>query len=93
MMTKTTTSMNERQPSPVTNANVVPNRGAIGVDVSTFGDSNQLVSGYNTTNLSVSSLQETTASTATFAQQVCYVSKIMVLYQMNPDNGRISCSF
>ena len=93
MMTKTTTSMNERQPSPVTNDNVVPNRGAIGVDVSTFGDSNQLVSGYNTTNLSVSSLQETTASTATFAQQVCYVSKIMVLYQMNPENGRISCSF
>jgi len=93
MMSPSTTALNERQPNVMTTTEEVPNRGVIGVDVSTFGDSNQLVSGYNTTNLSISSLQETSASPATFSQQVCYISKIMVLYQMNPENGRISCSF
>jgi hypothetical protein len=84
------TILNQRQGNTYTTQNP---RGVIGVDVTTFGDSNRVIGGYDTTNLSVTSLQDITNATATFNQQVCYVSKIMVLYQMNPDDGRISCSF
>jgi hypothetical protein len=84
------TVLNQRQATAYTTQNP---RGVIGVDVTTFGDSNRVIGGYDTTNLTVTSLQDIVASGATFNQQVCYVSKIMVLYQMNPDDGRISCSF
>ena len=98
-MDSNATILNERQPvdgrAAVTGTELKP-RGVVGIAVGTFdagGEHN--ISGIDTTNLTVSSLQgyKAGAITATHAQHQCLVSTITVAYQIDPSDGRMACSF
>jgi hypothetical protein len=99
-MDSNATVLNDRQladgrPS-VTGSDLIQ-RGVVGIAVGTFdagGEHN--ISGIDTTNLTVSSLQgykNNAAKTATLVQHQVLVSSITVAYMINPADGRMSTSF
>ena len=98
-MDSNATILNQRQPAdgrPSKTLNELQPRGVVGIAVGTFdagGEHN--ISGIDTTNLTVSSLQGHKAGsiTATLPQHQCLVSSITVAYQIDPSDGRMACSF
>lgn len=82
-------------------------RGVVGVVTGTFNDAHDNISGTDTSNLSVQCLQRYSpsfagpgaytsapdAKTAIANQDIAWVSKITVAYQLDPTTGRMGVSF
>jgi hypothetical protein len=91
LMTNKQSTFNCRQTDPVIINDYLNHRAVCGVNLQTFTEGG--LSGIDSTNLTISSLQSITGAVAIAQSNSVYCSVITVAYQLDPRTGRIAVSF
>jgi hypothetical protein len=91
LMTNKQSTFNCRQTDPVIINDYLNHRAVCGVNLQTFTEGG--LSGIDSTNLTISSLQSITGAVAIAQSNSVYCSVITVAYQLDSKTGRIAVSF